>query len=175
MKGELLPHVFNQTGTDSSPADVLPSSAKKRKTADFDGAMHLYSDSLQRNQEYQLQTLQFQKEAREIQNERANTAREHLVAFKNAARVQAIKTWTEEVERFQQKRKELKKSLPIIVKIIQKRKSETIEVDSTATGQELLVEDRLSSSLTKTVTTLRLRCYESWMTPTLSLKNRRKN
>lgn len=110
MKGELQPDVFSETGTDSSLADVVvPRSAKKRKTNEFDGPMRLYSESLERNRQYQLQTLEFQKDSREVQQQRAATAREHLLAYQSAARVQAIKTWTEEVDRFHQKRKSLKK------------------------------------------------------------------
>jgi ribosome-associated translation inhibitor RaiA len=51
----------------------------------------------------------FHKKARDIQKERLATAREQLVTFRNAARAQAVKTWTLEVERYRQQRKTLKK------------------------------------------------------------------
>jgi hypothetical protein len=109
MVGELPPEVFNETGTDSSLPVCEPSSSKKRKKTGVDRALSIYSTSQESNREFQKQVLVFQKEARDIQKERLATAREQLLTFRNAARVQAVKTWTLEFERYRQQRKTLKK------------------------------------------------------------------
>jgi hypothetical protein len=111
MVGELPPDVFNETGTDSSLSVCEPSCSKKRKKTGVDSALSIYSTSQENNREFQKQVLVFQKEARDIQKERLATAREQLDTFRNVARVQAVKMWTLEVERYRQQRKTLKNSL----------------------------------------------------------------
>jgi hypothetical protein len=102
MVGELSTGVFNETGTDSCWSICVLSSAKKSKKNGLDSLLSLYFSSQENRREFQRQVL-------EIQKQRAAIAWVHLLTFRNVARVESVKRWTQEVERYHQKRKTLKK------------------------------------------------------------------